>query len=93
MYLFLVFHGLSGQQLLCLLQTGGGDIQADAEAGEAVDDLTGAALAVVVFEAGDAVGRQQGDDRVGIGSGVKGLLQQDGLFVLPRRVLGPASMR
>lgn len=33
-------------------QTGGGDIQADAEAGKAVDDLTGAALAVVVFEQG-----------------------------------------
>ena len=91
MYLFLVFHGLGSQQFLRLLQTGGGDIQADAEAGKAVDDLAGAALAVVVFEAGDTVGRQQGDDRVGIGGGVKGLLQQDGLFILSRRVLGPCG--
>ena len=56
MYLFLIFHGLGGQQLLRLLQTGGRDVQADAEAGKAVDDLAGAALAVVVLEAGDTVG-------------------------------------
>ena len=48
-----------------------------------------AALLIIILKAGDAVGRQQGDDGAGIGGGVKGLFQQDGLLVLSRRVLGP----
>ena len=91
MYLFVFLHGPGGQQLLRLLQTGGGDIQADAEAGKAVDDLAGPALAVVILEAGDTVGRQQGNDGVGIGGESKVCFSSTALSSCPASSLGHAG--
>ena len=86
---FLVLHRPGGQQVLCLLQLRFGHIQAGAVAGKAVDDLSRAAIQIVILEAGDAVGRQQGDDHIRVGGRIEGLHQQHGLLVLPLRVLGP----
>ena len=85
------FHRAGGQQVLGLVQLGRGDVQADTVAGEAADDLARAALLVVILEAGNAVGRQQGDGGVGIRRGIEGVGQQDGLHLTARLVLGPGG--
>ena len=56
-----VGNGLRLQNLLGLLAARRRDIQPRAVAGKAVDDLSRAAVEVVILEAGDPVGREQGN--------------------------------
>ena len=67
------------------------DVQSHAEAGEAVDDLSGASLLVVVFETWDPVSRQQGDGHVCVGRGIEGVGKQDCLLPLTVFVSGPSG--
>ena len=83
----LVGHGHGGQQILGVLRHGGRDVQSHAEAGEAVDDLSGASLLVVVFETWDPVSRQQGDGHVCVGRGIEGVGKQDCLLPLNKKRL------